>query len=56
MWYVLMSAIVLTREGVPLRTGAVGLTFLEYMLCGSCTGWMCHFSCGVNVIVTHFVG
>ena len=27
-----------------------------YMLCGSCKGGMCHFSCGVNVvIVTSFV-
>ena len=32
------------------------LTFLLHMLCGSCTGVMCHFSCGVNVvIVTSFV-
>ena len=31
------------------------LAFLVHMLCGYCMGWMCHFSCGVNVIVTNFV-
>ena len=32
------------------------LILLVHMLCGSCTGGMCHFSCGVNVvIVTNFV-
>ena len=32
------------------------LAFLLHMLCGSCTGGIVHFSCGVNVNVTNFVG
>ena len=33
------------------------LSFCVQMLCGvSCTGGLWHFSCGVNVIVTNFVG
>ena len=61
-----MSVIVLEWDGNLLRTGAVGpfldvvpcffLAFLVHMLCGSCMGRMCHFACGVNVIVTNFVG
>ena len=67
MWCVFMSVIVLVRDCNPLRTGAVGphpdvvpcflLRFLYtcFVLCGSRTGGMCQFSCGVNVIVTNFV-
>ena len=61
---VFMSVIVLARVGYPLRTGVVGpflmlclfcVTFLVHMLCGSCTGGMCHFLFGVNVIATNLV-
>ena len=27
------------------------LAFLVHMLCGSCTGGMCHFLCDVNVLI-----
>ena len=61
-----VSVIVLARNDFPLRTVAVGhflmlclfcISFFVYMLCGVfCTGVLCHFSCGVNVINTSFIG
>ena len=66
MWCVSMSVIVLARDGFPLSTGALGpflmlclvLSFVfAHMLCGSCTGGMCHFSFGMNVVIaTNYVG
>ena len=32
------------------------LAFLVHIICSYCTGWICHLTCGVNVIVTNFVG
>ena len=52
LWFFFMSVIVLARDGNPFP-GVVPcscLTLCVHMLCGSCTGGICCFSCGLCAV------